>query len=332
MGWITAVLHVCAAGPTSSLVVALKDKVQNGLDEARMLMLATQVVIAVDLRAFFEPGYDRLSLALRAVKVGALATLTVALVLLMLPGSRHRIVERGDDSEDLHRFIGRVTGLALFPIAVAVGLEVFLAAFGQVGAGPAAAIGAAFVAFALGLFYGIELAARRRRRQPREGRMGRGERQQTSLDDKIKHVLTETRVVMPGVQALLAFQFAITLSAGFAALPGIARAAHLVASVLSAVAVVLLLTPAAWHRIVERGESSERFHRLASAFMLAAMPPIALDLALELFVVLLKSFGSPAWAAGASAAFLVAALGLWFGLTMARRETLRAAAPSAATT
>ena len=37
-----------------------------------------------------------------------------------------------------------------------------------------------------------------------------------------------------------------------------------------AVSTVLLIMPAAWHRLAERGENSQRFHRIAGALLLAA--------------------------------------------------------------
>jgi hypothetical protein len=119
-------------------------------------------------------------------------------------------------------------------------------------------------------------------------------------------VLTEVRVVLPGAQALLGFQFAATLTDGFDRLPQAMKLIH-------------FATPAAWHRLVERGELTERFHRFASWMVVSAMVPLALGLCGDLFVVTHKITGSSRVAAlfASSLGALLAAL--WFGLGLVRR-------------
>jgi hypothetical protein len=139
------------------------------------------------------------------------------------------------------------------------------------------------------------------------------------IKDKIKHALTEARVVLPGAQALLGFQFATMMTEKFDKLPPTLRALHLGSLGCMALAVVLLITPAAWHRIVERGEENERMHRLASAMVVAALVPIALGLSGDLFIVAYQVLRSYAVAGGMALAALTLFLGLWFGLTLSRR-------------
>jgi hypothetical protein len=141
----------------------------------------------------------------------------------------------------------------------------------------------------------------------------------TDLSSKIRHVLTEARMVLPGAQALLGFQFAVTLMTSFDALPRPLRLLHVAVLGAIALAVVLLMTPAAYHRIVERGEETEHFHRLASRFVLAAMVPLAMGLCGDLAIVVYKVAHSYSVALGAAIAALATAFGLWFGLTLAVR-------------
>jgi hypothetical protein len=96
----------------------------------------------------------------------------------------------------------------------------------------------------------------------------------TSLTDKIRHVLTEARMVLPGAQALLGFQFATIFMEGFARLPASSQALHLLSLALVTLSTILLITPAAYHRLVEQGEETEHFHRFASRLVLAAMVPL----------------------------------------------------------
>ena len=86
----------------------------------------------------------------------------------------------------------------------------------------------------------------------------------TPLKDKINDVLTEARVILPGSQAVLGFQFIVMLGPGFDKLPRASQWVHLASLSLMALSTILLMTPAAYHRIVEGGESTQRFLRFAS--------------------------------------------------------------------
>ena len=63
---------------------------------------------------------------------------------------------------------------------------------------------------------------------------------------------------------------------------------------LVALAVVLLMTPAAYHRIVYAGEDTEDMHQVGSALVTAATAPLALGLAGDVYVVITKIAESPA--------------------------------------
>jgi hypothetical protein len=63
---------------------------------------------------------------------------------------------------------------------------------------------------------------------------------------------------------------------------------HFGSLVAVTISAVLLITPAAYHRIAEHGEDSEQFHNFASRVMLAAMFFLGLGLAGDFFVVTYK--------------------------------------------
>jgi Family of unknown function (DUF6328) len=79
------------------------------------------------------------------------------------------------------------------------------------------------------------------------------------------------------------------------------------------------MTPAAYHRIVERGEETEHFHRFASRVLLAAMIPLALGITADFYIVMRKVTESAALSAIVAALLLIAFYGLWFGYTLYRR-------------
>jgi hypothetical protein len=61
-------------------------------------------------------------------------------------------------------------------------------------------------------------------------------------------MLTEARVILPGVQALLGFQFVVMLTKSFEQLSPAVRMAHLVGLVSLVLAIVLLIAPAVRYR------------------------------------------------------------------------------------
>ncbi len=140
----------------------------------------------------------------------------------------------------------------------------------------------------------------------------------TPLSSKIDHVLTEARMVLPGTQALLGFQFSIVLMEAFDRLPRSLKLIHLVSCALVALSAVWLIAPAAYHRIVERGEDTPHFHDLAAKMLLSAMAALAAGICGDYFVVARKITGSfPVALAGAIALFALFG-GLWFAFPVWR--------------
>src|SRR5438270_1638175 len=93
-----------AAASGNMRTVSLRTKVKNALDEARILVLGTQVLLGFQYRAFFEPSFAKLPRCQQSLNLVGLALLLVVIALVMLPAARHRIVERGRDTPELHTF------------------------------------------------------------------------------------------------------------------------------------------------------------------------------------------------------------------------------------
>src|SRR5438045_3563449 len=94
---------------------------------------------------------------------------------------------------------------------------------------------------------------------------------ESNLSDRIKKVLIECRMALPGAQAFLGFQFAIVFAQGFDTLARSSQLVHFGSLLATTMAIVLLIAPAAYHRLAEHGENTERFHRLASRLLLVAL-------------------------------------------------------------
>src|SRR6476469_6206042 len=104
--------------------------------------------------------------------------------------------------------------------------------------------------------------------------------EQESLKDEMRNVIEEARMVIPGVQALFGFQTMAVFNNRFQDLPPSGVAAYLVGLGLLALSIALLMAPAAYHRIAERGCVSRRMITLASRLITAGLVPLMLGLSL----------------------------------------------------
>ncbi|MFT3775038.1 MAG: DUF6328 family protein [Minicystis sp.] len=304
-------------------MAGLGDKVQNALNESRTLVLGVQVLLGFQYRAVFERGFETLPRKTHYLHLVGLGFLLVTLALLLVPASYHLIVNGGEDTPDVHRFTTRVIDWALLPFAVALGLGVHVstARLGGDVLGLCFGLGAALTA--IFFWYGIEIRKRRRRGtrgrtvMEEHGAAGDGG---TPLKDKIRHVLTETRVVLPGAQALLGFQLAVVQLEGFEQLSTTAKYVHLASLSCVLLSTILLMTPAAYHRLVERGEETAELHHFAGRALLAAMAALALGICGDLLLVVRKVTGSTTASVIVAGLAVVMFHGLWFGLMIHYRR------------
>ncbi|HTD77721.1 MAG TPA: DUF6328 family protein [Chloroflexota bacterium] len=302
----------------------LEDKAENALNETRMLILGAQVLIGFNFQSAFQPGFERLTGDAQVLKLLGLALMLVAVALLIAPCAFHQIVERGNDSQRLIGFTGRIASFALLPFAFGLGIGLYLAAAIALGPQFALPVGLFGLIFALFFWYGLDWAWRARDQSLGMAQEAQPMDETTSLENKIKQVLTEARVVLPGAQALLGFQLAAMLTDAFEKLPKSSQYVHVACLGLLAMTIVFLMAPAAFHRIVERGEDTERLHHFSSAMVLAAMVPLALGIAGDFYVVVAKVLDSPGLALAVAILSLLAFYGLWFGLTLAIRTRIQA--------
>jgi hypothetical protein len=294
-------------------VAKLRDKIQNGLDEGRILVLGTQVLLGFGLRIVFEPGFEALGRGEQCLGLVALGLLLVTLTLIIAPGTYHQIIDGGHDTDTLHEYLRATLSAALLPLAIAIGIAVQLASARLLG-GWSLAAGGGVTAVALFAWYGVELWKKPQHKEPRPMK-----KEDADLSHRIRHVLTEARVVLPGAQALLGFQFLTMMVDAFTRLPRSSQVVHLCSLLLITLATILLMVPAAYHRLVLAGEETEEFHDLASRMVLSALVPLGLGIAGDLYVVSLKILGSIGAALAISGSSLLLFYGLWFAVPLALR-------------
>ncbi len=135
-----------------------------------------------------------------------------------------------------------------------------------------------------------------------------------------QEAIEEARMVLPGIQALFGFQLIAAFNNRFVELTPGEKVTHFVALLLVAVSIALIMTPAAYHRIVEPGTVSMSFVRLASRLIASALLPLVLALAAEAYLVgRIIGIGSvPSGVVGGAVLLLCA--GLWFGFPLAVRK------------
>jgi uncharacterized membrane protein YqjE len=307
------------------LKAEIKDKLKVSLDETRMLVLGMQVLVGFGYNSVFAQGFVRLPELSQHIKLASLGLMLLALAFSMSPVPFHQFVGRGNNSPASLRYVTWAAGVALLPFAAGLGLDVFVAV--EQVAGSIAAIAAGLLAFvlAIALWYGLAWARKSEESHRRHEEVMKqvekdGEAQKAELKDKINFAITEARVVLPGAQALLGFQFLTMLTEEFGKLPAELKYLHLASLGAIAVSTILLIAPAAFHRLAERGENTERVHTFTSRMVISAMSILALGVVGDLFVVVWKVTGSYLTAVVASVFMLTFIYGLWFGYSLYRRS------------
>jgi hypothetical protein len=288
----------------------LDRKLKTALDENRLLILGGQVLLGFQFQCFFQDGFAQLAPASVDISVAGLACVILAVVFLVVPSMQHRLVERGYSSG---RLLGATTfyaSLALVPLALSLALSAYVVLDRHFGFLAGVIGGLGFGAVAATAWFGFEylIGLAREKRS-----MGTA---QTPLGTRIEQVLTEARLIIPGGQALFGFQFVAMLTTGFDRLPQGSKIAHAAALGLIAINVVLVMMPAAVHRLSYGGEDSKEFLRIASALVVTAPLFLAAGIATETYVVLQKVLENQVWSvAGACGIFSVFML-CWYALPL----------------
>jgi hypothetical protein len=292
--------------------MSLAKKVKTALDETRLLILGAQVLFGFQLNGVFQEKFSELPASTKLMTCLGQALMTLSLGLLIAPSMQHRLVEEGEDSNRIHRATGTFAGWALLPFEVSLGLSVYVVFDHLYGPTAALIMGSVFCIAAGFFWYGLEFGLKFwMRTKPMVEK-----EKPTPLPTKIDQMLTEARVVLPGAQALLGFQLTVTLTRAFNELPAGFKLLHVIALCCVAIAVILLMTPAALHRITFEGEDTPQFFRLGSRFVIAAPAALAFGITGDLFVASYKSTDSIELATGIALAALVALASLWFAIPL----------------
>jgi uncharacterized PurR-regulated membrane protein YhhQ (DUF165 family) len=141
----------------------------------------------------------------------------------------------------------------------------------------------------------------------------RDEREELSLVDAAQALLDECRMVLPGIQAIFGFQLIAVFNERFAKdLERPDQLVHLCALGLMALAIALVMTPAAYHRHRGYRDVSDHFLRMSSRLLLASMLPLAAGLSLDFYLIARLVLDAHVLAAALAASLLATMMFFWF--------------------
>jgi hypothetical protein len=301
-------------GDDDSRTMQLERQLKIALDESRLLILGAQVLFGFQFNGIFQQQFALLPNISRLFVCAGLTLLMAALALLIAPSMEHRIVEGGQDSRRVLVLATLFGGTALLPVALALALDLFVAMERMASIRIAVMTATVFFGLAMLCWYAAAWLAKRK-----ESPMTKDAEQPTPLEIQVDQLLTEARVIIPGVQAMLGFQLTVTLTQAFAELGPAAKMAHAAALCCIALAVVLLMAPASVHRIAFAGQDDPEFLKIGSIFVIAAPLPLAPGISLDSYVAAGRALESNTAALSLAAAAIIVLLGFWYVLPLWRR-------------
>ena len=188
-------------------------------NEARMLLLGGQVLLGFSFRICFEQKFEQIARPAQLAEIHRAGNHDGRARLADLAG---RVSpdqgKRPDNSGPPCTFTTNVLDWALLPFAVGLALTLYTVSTAlELPYSPF--IGAAAGAFAIAVWFGGSMAGReagaKQKVRSDLAQQEKNDRDKPDLGDRIKKVLIECRMALPGAQAFLGFQFSIVFAQGF---------------------------------------------------------------------------------------------------------------------
>lgn len=113
-----------------------------------------------------------------------------------------------------------------------------------------------------------------------------GPSKELPLDKAATLVLDESRMILPGIQALFGFQLIAVFNDTFTAkLSVLEQRLHLLAIALNLITTIIILTQAVFHRQTSMKEVANEFVHIATRLLLISMFPLATGFCLEFYLI-----------------------------------------------
>ncbi len=147
-------------------------------------------------------------------------------------------------------------------------------------------------------------------------------KEELPLDKAASLVLDESRMVLPGIQALFGFQLIVVFNDTFTQKLNIfEQRLHLLAIGLVLMATITIFTQAVFHRQTAEKEVENEFIRIASRLLLLSMFPVVAAICIEFYLISRVILNNGLLAVLLTFGLLALFLLLWVGLP--RSEALR---------
>ena len=121
---------------------------------------------------------------------------------------------------------------------------------------------------------------------PADSNNGTGETPKERVDRELVELLNGLRVILPGAQVLFAFLLTIPFATRFVETDAFQRDVLLVTALAAVVSIVLLIAPAAQHRVLFRTTAKERMLHRANRFAIAGVSSLGLAMISALMLIL----------------------------------------------
>jgi amino acid transporter len=145
-----------------------------------------------------------------------------------------------------------------------------------------------------------------------------GESPKERVDRELIELLNGLRVILPGVQVLLAFLLTVPFSSGYAKATSTERFLFFSTVIVTVCAIAALTMPAAYHRIRFREGDKERMLLISNAFAVAGLGLLAVATSLVVLLVTDVLYGM-AVAVPIAFVMLLVLGGAWFVVPLWRK-------------
>jgi hypothetical protein len=154
-------------------IAPLHSRIEQMLTEARVILPGAQALLGFQLAIVLTDSFEKLSTLPRLLHGVALLCVALSIALLMTPAAIHRIVWAGEDSAALLRSGGRITVLAMVPLALGMAADSYVVLSRILASAGSAAVAASLVLVALiSLWFGWPGIERWRRNRQFVGQSG----------------------------------------------------------------------------------------------------------------------------------------------------------------
>ena len=151
------------------------------------------------------------------------------------------------------------------------------------------------------------------------GSEGSRETRKERVDRELIELLNELRVALPGVQFLFAFLLIVPFQQTRDQLTDFQKDVYFVALLAAAVATVLLIAPAAQHRVLFRQKDKEQLLKRSNIYAFAGLVVLGLAICTAILLVVDVLFtNTAAWIAATVVAVLLAVI--WIAVPYWRRR------------